>query len=250
MLSSFIVTELCNGTLTDLVEGRYGSPPDVRKNCFIVRQIVEGMHYLHANGVIHRDLKPGNILFIIDDRKRPVMKLADFGMSRILKEDQSHLTRTQLMDGYSPVLLPFGTDGWIAPEVLKGERKYKESVDIFPLGLIFAFTLSGGRHPFDVDPPNDEETNEEKIQRSMKRNERIRKGEPMTLTVDQLNKDDRLAFDLIQSMLSANPNERPSTDKLLQHEYLRIRRDPQVGKNKKMLHSFKVLTFKFLNDLF
>ena len=247
------MTELCNGTLHDLVVKK-SFPFAVAdyKNKTILRQIAVGLRYLHANGVIHRDLKPGNILFTTKgSRNLPVMKLADFGMSRILKEDQSHLTRTQLMDGYSPVLIPFGTDGWIAPEILKGERKYKESVDIFPLGLIFAFTLSGGRHPFDVDPPNDKETNEEKIQRTMKRNERIQNEvstfrifSQMTLTVDQLKEDDRLAFDLIQSMLSPNPSDRPSTEILLQHEYFRIRRDPQVGKKENSVNYFQ---FK-LND--
>ena len=228
-LNSFLVTELCNGTLDDLVKGRYNGAPIIRINWLIVRQIVVGLCYLHRNGVVHRDLNPRNVIFIIDDKNHPVMKLADFGMSRTLKEGQSHLTRTQVQNGYSVYTVPFGTDGWIAPEVLNGERTYKKSADIFPLGLIIAFTLSGGIHPFDVDPPNDKETNEQKIQRSMKRNERIRKGEPMTLTVDQLKEDDRLAFDLIQSMLSPNPNERPSTDQVLRHEYFRDRRsDPQV----------------------
>ena len=227
-LSRPFVTELCDGTLVDLVQGRYNRPLVGNNWAPIVRQIVEGLDYLHANGVIHRNLEPRNILFTIDDRKRPVMKLGDFGMSRILPGDQSHLTRTQMMDGYSPVLIPFGTDGWIAPEILKGERTYKESVDIFPLGLIIAFTLSGGLHPFDVDPPNDEETNEEKIQRIKKRNERIRKGEPMTLTVDQLKEDDRLAFDLIQSMLNPNPDERPSAAQVLEHEYFQLRRNEKV----------------------
>ena len=94
-LNSFLVTELCNGTLDDLVKGWYNGPPVVRNNWPIVRQIVEGLNYLHANDVIHRNLEPRNILFIIDDENRPVMKLVDFGCSRIVPEDNSHLTRTE-----------------------------------------------------------------------------------------------------------------------------------------------------------
>ena len=82
------MTELCNGTLDDLVKGRYNGPPVIRINWLIVRQIVVGLAYLHANGVVHRDLNPRNVLFIIDDKNHPVMKLADFGMSRTLKEGQ------------------------------------------------------------------------------------------------------------------------------------------------------------------
>ena len=223
-----LVTELCKGTLDDLVKGvRYKGPPVFGRNWFIVFQIVAGLDYLHANGVIHRDLNPRNILFTNDDKNRLVMKLADFGCSRTLPEGRTHLTRTELKNGYSIEFRPFGTDGWIAPEVLKGERIYTNKIDIFPLGLIIAFTLSGGLHPFDVDPPNDKETNEEAMQRSMKRNERIKKGEPMTLTVDQLKDDDRLVFFLFEWMFSSDPKKRPSTAQILQYEYFRDPLDPK-----------------------
>ena len=228
-LYRLLVTELCNGTLDDLVKGRCVGPPVVVSKWRIVRQIVVGLCYLHANGVIHRDLNPRNILFTIDDRNRPVMKLADFGCSRILLDGESRhvLSKTRDASNYT-ILRRFGTDGWLAPEVLNARKEddpfYTYKSDIFPLGLIIAFTLSGGLHPFDVDPPNDEETNQKKIQRIKKRNERIRKGEPMTLIFDQLKEDDRLAFDLIQSMLNCSePNERPSAAKVLRHEYFRDR---------------------------
>ena len=206
------MTELCNGTLDGLVKGRYDSP-SVCSNRLIVRQIAKGLRYLHTNGVIHRDLKPDNILISIlkGSGDRPVLKLADFGMSRIVPEGQNLMYRTKTKVGdYSIVFRPIGTYGWIAPEIITDKPKYMaESVDIFPLGLIFAFTLSGGRHPFGED--------------AQTRNERIRKGELMTLTVEQLKEDDRLAFDLIQSMLSSDPEKRPSADEVLRHEYLKIR---------------------------
>ena len=231
--SRLLVTELCKGTLADLVKGRFNSSPLDWNNWRIVRQIAMGLWFLHDSKVVHRDLNPRNILFIIDDRNRPVMKLADFGCSRTLQDGESRHVLSKTRDAsYYTILRPFGTDGWLAPEVLNARKEddpfYTYEGDIFPLGLIIGFTLSGGLHPFDVDPPNDEETNEEKIQRIKKRNERIKNEEPMTLAVDQLKDDDQIAFDLIKSMLSPNPDERPSAAKVLRHEYLQIRRDPQV----------------------
>ena len=152
-------------------------------------------------------------------------KLADFGLSRIVSEDASHLSRTQT-DGYSPVLRPFGTDGWIAPEVLNDERTYTQSADIFPLGLIFAFTLSRRRHPYDVDPPKDDETKEEAEKRIISRNNRIKLKMPMTLTVEQLNNDDHKAFELIRRMLLADAKKRPTAVQVLEHNF--FQRDPQV----------------------
>ena len=223
------MTELCNGTLVDLVKGRYDGP-FIGGNWLIVRQIVEGLNYLHANKIIHRDLKPRNILFVIDDRKRPVMKLADFGCSRIVPGDQSHLTRTETEVGdYSVGFRPFGTSGWIAPEVVKGEKTYTDKVDIFPLGLIIAFTLSGGRHPFG--------------DRTEMRSDRIRKGDPMLPEIiDQiLTKGGGSSYDLIAKMLNPKPEERPSTDQLLQHEYLRIQLNPLVCFSNELNQIIKVL---------
>ena len=60
-LCRLLVTELCNGTLDDLVKGRYNGAPIIRINWLIVRQIVVGLCYLHRNGVVHRDLNPRNV---------------------------------------------------------------------------------------------------------------------------------------------------------------------------------------------
>ena len=119
-----LVTELCNGTLADLVKGRYNDPPIIKINWLIVRQIAMGLWFLHDSKVVHRDLNPRNILFIIDSKNRPVMKLADFGCSRILLDGESRhvLSKTRDASNYT-ILRRFGTDGWLAPEVLNARKE-------------------------------------------------------------------------------------------------------------------------------
>lgn len=201
-----------------------------------MHQITSGVAHLHVNNIIHRDLKPSNILISISKSSDdcPVMKVADFGMSRIVPEDKNHLTRTKTNDGYSLILGPFGTDGWIAPEILNGEQTYTKSADVFALGLIFAFTLNEGRHPFEIDAFKDEETELETRKRIVDRNERIKNNEPIIPLIDDLKDEDRSALKLIQSMIEPNPIKRPSSSKILLNQYFKsiILRDPQVSTDK------------------
>ena len=166
------------------------------------------MAYLHDKKIVHRDLKPRNILYSSSDQGLcPVMKLADFGCSRTLPEGKSGhaLSKTKDKSSYTR-FRPFGTDGWLAPEVLNGDQRYTNKIDIFPLGLIFCFTLCKGFHPFGED--------------SRTRNERIRKGEPMLPEIRQLLKErGEGSFDLIVKMLNPNPEERPTAVEVLQHQF-------------------------------
>ena len=168
------MTELCDGILHDLVKEDF----DERD---ILRQIVEGLHCLHSKKFIHRDLKPHNILFTKNSADagsdhRWLMKLADFGCSRIIPEDRSHLTRSTTNNGdYSPVFRPFGTDGWIAPKILNGEQTYTDKIDIFPLGLILAFTFCKGLHPYGAD--------------TREKNDRIKRKQPILYEVSGMLKE-------------------------------------------------------------
>ena len=203
---SLIVTELCHGTLHDLVTAGnkdvYSRLSSYQLRYVILRQIVEGVKHLHDNEIIHRDLKPRNILYrrIIseDGNSQLVMKLADFGCSRSVTGDMTHYTRTVLQSGYSVTFRPFGTDGWLAPEVLNGVTQLRplQAVDIYPLGLIFAFTLCGGQHPYGED--------------AAARDDRIKNKQPMIDVIRQkLMKHGDVCLGLINGMLHPDPAERP-----------------------------------------
>ncbi len=97
-------------------------------------KVAQAVQYAHEQGVLHRDLKPGNIL--LDGRGEPLV--SDFGLARC-KETSSHLTRS---------LASFGTPGYIAPEQADGPAaRLTPAADIYSLGAIL-FELFTGRPPF------------------------------------------------------------------------------------------------------
>lgn len=95
--------------------------------------MVQSVLYLHAYGIVHRDLKLENIMMRdASDKAEPVV--VDFGLSKIIGPEQ---TANE----------PFGTLGYAAPEVLK-KQQYSFSCDIWSLGCILYALLSGSL-PFD-----------------------------------------------------------------------------------------------------
>jgi serine/threonine-protein kinase/endoribonuclease IRE1 len=129
---------------------KYRGPMPSQKE--VLLQLAKGLEYIHINGLIHRDLKPENVLIWADSTGKTVlMKWADFGLSKPVNERGSHS-----ISGVSR-----GTDNWYAPEILKimveqEENENKSSPrqrgtiksDVFTEGLIFAYYLLNGVHPF------------------------------------------------------------------------------------------------------
>jgi len=220
------MTELCSGTLHYLVTEL--KPPNFNERD-TVHQIVLGLQHLHGQNIVHRDLKPHNILYSSAQDGSVVMKLADFGCSRILKKDTSHLTRSELSNGDFRL---FGTNGWIAPEILNGGQTYTSKIDIYPLGMIFCFVLNGiCHHPFDDDPLNGSETSEEAYKRIVKINKFIQDKKPFKFDLKIRQKMEESAdgsYDLVDWMLSRNSVDRPTAEEVLEHKYFSLNRNPQV----------------------
>ncbi|MFZ1219092.1 MAG: protein kinase [Chthoniobacterales bacterium] len=107
---------------------------DPRQSVALVARIACAVQYAHSKGILHRDLKPGNIL--LDGRGEPLV--SDFGLAKWL-DTNSDLTRT---------LTIFGTPGYIAPEQASGSAAdLKPTADVYSLGAIL-FDLLAGRPPF------------------------------------------------------------------------------------------------------
>lgn len=107
---------------------------DPRQGVALVAKVARAVQYAHGRGILHRDLKPGNIL--LDGRGEPLV--SDFGLAKWL-DTTSDFTRT---------LTIFGTPGYIAPEQASGPAAaLKPTADIYSLGAIL-FDLLAGRPPF------------------------------------------------------------------------------------------------------
>lgn len=127
--ATFIAMEYVRGTDLKEILAKEGKL-DLDKAVEVVSQVAEGLAYAHAHGVVHRDVKPANIL-ITEDRK---VKLTDFGIARV---DTSNLT----MEGQL-----LGTPNYMAPEQIQG-LKTDHRVDVFSLGVVLYEMLTGEK-PF------------------------------------------------------------------------------------------------------
>jgi serine/threonine protein kinase len=112
-----VVTEFAQGELFEVLEDDNCLPePEVAA---IARQLVAALHYLHSHRVIHRDMKPQNILI----GARRTVKLCDFGFARAMSASTLVLTSIK------------GTPLYMAPELVQ-EQPYTHAVDLWSLGVI------------------------------------------------------------------------------------------------------------------
>lgn len=103
----------------------------------LVRAVLSAVAYLHDHGIVHRDLKPENLLFRTPEDNADLL-IADFGLSRIMDEEQFHVLTTTC-----------GTPGYMAPEIFK-KSGHGKPVDVWAIGVITYFLLCGYT-PFDRD---------------------------------------------------------------------------------------------------
>jgi cyclin-dependent kinase-like len=121
-----LVFEYCDHTLLNELEThkRGMAEGDIQR---ISWQILQGVDYCHRNGVIHRDVKPENILIC----KNGVVKLCDFGFARNLTGPGGHYTDY------------VATRWYRSPELLVGDVQYGPPVDVWAVGCVFAEMLTG-----------------------------------------------------------------------------------------------------------
>ncbi|KAJ6445629.1 serine/threonine-protein kinase plo1 [Purpureocillium lavendulum] len=190
---TYLVLELCNnGSLMDMVKRRKGlTEPEVR---FYSVQVAGAIKYMHGKGIIHRDLKMGNIF--LDSRMNA--KIGDFGLAALLVtgRDMQTIRRTTLC----------GTPNYIAPEILeKGKKGHDHMVDIWSLGIIMFAMLTSK-------PPFQSSTTDEIYRRARERDYEWPTAESSQKFISQDAKD------VVATMLE-DADMRPDPDVIVQHPF-------------------------------
>ncbi|MBA8817098.1 serine/threonine-protein kinase [Microbacterium halimionae] len=174
--SAFLVMELVPGEALSTILERDGSLSS-DKTLDIVAQTAAALQAAHAAGLVHRDIKPGNLLITPDGR----VKITDFGIARIA--DQVPLTATgQVM----------GTVQYLSPEQASGHAA-SPSTDIYSLGIV-AYECLAGKRPF---------TGESQVAIAMAQINEQAPPLPPTIAAPVQN--------LVMAMITKKPEDRPST---------------------------------------
>ena len=131
----FLVMEYVDGaSLQDLVKS--SGPLDIERACHYIRQAANGLEHASRAGLVHRDIKPGNIL--VD--RTGLVKILDMGLARFFNDEEDNVTKA-----FEETVL--GTADYLAPEQAVDSHSVDVRADIYSLGATFYYMLTG-RTPF------------------------------------------------------------------------------------------------------
>ena len=198
----FIFLDLMGGDLHEFVKNEdvnsvLKEDPDVYAQ--VAEQIINGLAFLHKHEFIHRDIKPGNILYTAEPSLH--FKIADFGLTKNVSTFSTMISSRGNAVGMAP-----GTRCWIAPELISMESKeHTQQSDIFSLGLVFHYLFTLGKHPF----VKRREERPHVIERNMEEN---------CIYLDKTLSPEAANF--VQVLLTKDPSRRPPTVHLNKHPFL------------------------------
>ena len=179
----FIVMEnICGGNLLNAINKMSKFSESMAKNIF--KQLIETIKYLHSIGIVHRDIKPDNILLDLDS----TIKLCDFGVSKEVKEGQL------LTDSC-------GTPAFVAPEILKDSPYNPYMTDIWSSGVVL-YAMITGFFPF-------RGVNETELHKNI-----------LSGAFPKLKDVSNELKDLLNKILEVNPNKRITIDNILKHPWI------------------------------
>lgn len=181
--AAYIVMELVEGrTLRQILSG--SGPLDEGLAVTVAAQVAGALAAAHRAGIVHRDIKPGNIL-VADDDGGPRVKVTDFGIAKARAGLGHDLTQTGIV---------LGTPKYLAPEQVSGAARVDASADLYSLGVV-SFEMLTGRAPFDTG--NDMATAMAHVNQRPPRVSSLRPGVDPALD------------DLVDRLLRKRPEERP-----------------------------------------
>ncbi len=134
-LAYLVTPYLEGGSLRDLLAKR--APLSTQEALIYTEQAAAALQYAHTHNIVHRDVKPGNMLFHADGR----LVLVDFGIARIMHNTDENIESTLTSTGQF-----LGSVNYMAPEMVRG-RQPDHRTDIYELGVVL-FEMLSGRTPF------------------------------------------------------------------------------------------------------
>lgn len=181
---------MSGGSVLDIMRTAHSEGIEESSIAIIIKQILQGLDYLHKNNHIHRDVKSGN--FLIDEDG--TVMLGDFGVTAA--GERSRLRNTFV-----------GTPCWMAPEVME-QVLYDFKADIWSLGIT-CLEMANGHAPLAKFPP-------------MKVVKMTLSTEPPTLNREATRHKYSKSFkDFIDCCLQRDPSKRPTCEKLLSHSFVK-----------------------------
>ncbi|MCM6776947.1 Stk1 family PASTA domain-containing Ser/Thr kinase [Nocardia sp. CDC159] len=133
----YIVMEYVDGdTLRDIVRGKGPLPP--RRAMEIIADVCAALDFSHKNGIVHRDMKPANIMI----NRQGAVKVMDFGIARAIADSSNPMTQTAAV---------IGTAQYLSPEQARGEQVDARS-DVYSVGCVL-YEILTGEPPFTGDSP-------------------------------------------------------------------------------------------------
>ncbi len=111
----------------------------------IMIQVLGGLSAAHAQGIVHRDMKPGNIFLVDRKRAGPMAKVLDFGSSTI--DSRGSDSEEEATELHTAIGTAVGTPQYMSPEQVSGHRNFDPRVDVFACGVIL-YEIVTGRRPF------------------------------------------------------------------------------------------------------
>lgn len=167
-------------TITDSITNKIIITPQIK---LMIHDLLSGLAHLHSLNIVHRDIKPQNIL--IDPNNR--VKISDMGLGKMLDRDEVSLT------------VDSDSHGWQAAEYLNGTNRNTKKVDIFSIGCVIYYLITGS-NPFGV---------------RYNREKNVLKGKFEIDAIQHLPELHQLIFSMIQH----DPDKRPDIKQCLHHPF-------------------------------
>jgi len=184
----YIAMELLEGkTLTKKIEEE--SPLDLFEGLHIMVQVTDAVAKIHSKDIIHRDMKPDNVMLVERDHDPNFVKLLDFGLAKM--QHQTRLTQTGMV---------IGTINYMAPEQIAG-TEVSGAADIYSIGVMF-YEMLTGKKPFEGETSID--IMKEIIEKIPVEPVRCRGEIPLELN------------ELVLRMMSKKKAERPNAEEVLE----------------------------------